>query len=61
MKLTKKNDRAALKFEIIGTTHVGRRVKVAHDVLVDVMKPHEVARLAEPLCPDPDVSLVRQL
>lgn len=55
MKLAKKNDRAVLKFEIIGTTSVGRRVKVSHDVLVDVMKPHEVAKLAEPLCPEPDV------
>lgn len=56
MKLAKKNDRAVLKFEIIGTTSVGRRVKVTHDVLVDVLKPHEVARLIEPLCPEPDVS-----
>jgi HUS1 checkpoint protein len=56
MKLAKKNDRAVLKFEIMGTTTVGRRVKVTHDVLVDVLKPHEVARLVEPLCPEPDVS-----
>jgi hypothetical protein len=56
MKLAKKNDRAVLKFEIIGTTTVGRRVKVTHDVLVDVLKPNEVARLIEPLCPEPDVS-----
>lgn len=56
MKLAKKNDRAVLKFDIIGTTSVGRRVKVSHDVLVDVMKPHEVAKYSEPLCPEPDVS-----
>jgi HUS1 checkpoint protein len=58
MKLAKKNDRAVLKFEIMGTTTVGRRVKVTHDVLVDVLKPHEVARLIEPLCPEPDVSSI---
>ncbi|EKM77171.1 hypothetical protein AGABI1DRAFT_77581 [Agaricus bisporus var. burnettii JB137-S8] len=58
MKLAKKNDRAVLKFEIIGTTSVGRRVKVTHDVLVDVLKPHEVARLIEPLCPEPDLHIL---
>jgi HUS1 checkpoint protein len=55
MKLAKKNDRAVLKFDIVGTTSVGRRVKVSHEVLVDVTKPHEVTKLTEPLCPDPDV------
>ncbi|KAF9444611.1 cell cycle checkpoint [Macrolepiota fuliginosa MF-IS2] len=58
MKLAKKNDRAVLRFDITGTTSVGRRVKVTHDVLVDVMKPHEVAKLAEPLCPDPDLHIL---
>jgi HUS1 checkpoint protein len=37
MKLAKKNDRAVLKFEIIGTTTAGRRVKATHDILVDVL------------------------
>ena len=57
MKLAKKNDQAALSFEISGTTRVGRRVKVAHDVKIEVMKPSDVARLSEPMCPEPDVSL----
>lgn len=57
MKLAKKNDQAALSFEISGTTKLGRKVRVAHDVKIEVMKPGDVARLAEPLCPEPDVRL----
>lgn len=56
MKLAKKNDHAALSFEIAGMTGGGRHVKVAHDVKIDVMKPGDVERLKEPLCPEPDVS-----
>lgn len=55
MKLAKKNDHAVLSFEISGMTRVGRKVRVAHDVKIEVMKPGDVARLAEPLCPEPDV------
>lgn len=55
MKLAKKNDHAVLSFEISGMTRVGRKVKVAHDVKIEVMKPSDVARLTEPLCPEPDV------
>jgi HUS1 checkpoint protein len=57
MKLAKKNDQAVLSFEISGTTKSGKKVRVAHDVKIEVMKPSDVARLAEPLCPEPDVSL----
>lgn len=56
MKLAKKNDQALLSFEINGITRVGRKVRVAHDVKIEVMKPGDVARLSEPLCPEPDVS-----
>jgi HUS1 checkpoint protein len=56
MKLAKKNDQAALSFEISGKTRVGRKVRVAHDVKIEVMKPSDVARLSEPMCPEPDVS-----
>lgn len=56
MKLAKKNDQAVLSFEISGMTRVGRKVRVAHDVKIEVMKPTDVARLSEPLCPEPDVS-----
>ncbi|KAJ7282818.1 checkpoint protein Hus1/Mec3 [Mycena rebaudengoi] len=43
MKLAKKNDQAVLSFEISGMTRQGRKVRVAHDVKIDVMKPADVA------------------
>lgn len=55
MKLAKKNNLPVLSFEIFGTTQMGRRVKVAHDVRIEVMKPADVAMLTEPRCPEPDV------
>lgn len=57
MKLAKKTDQAVLSFEITGTTRVGRRVKVTHDVKIEVMKPSDVDKLSEPLCPEPDVCI----
>lgn len=56
MKLAKKNDHAVLSFEISGMTRLGRKVSVSHDVKIEVMKPTDVERLSEPLCPEPDVS-----
>ncbi|KAJ7082750.1 checkpoint protein Hus1/Mec3 [Mycena belliarum] len=58
MKLAKKNDQAVLSFEISGTTRQGRRVRLAHDVKIEVMKPADVAGLKEPMCPDPDVHII---
>ncbi len=55
MKLAKKSDQAVLSFDITGMTRVGRRVKVTHDVKIEVMKPSDVERLNEPMCPEPDV------
>jgi HUS1 checkpoint protein len=55
MKLAKKNDQALLSFEISGQTRVGHKLRVAHDVKIEVMRPADVARLKEPLCPEPDV------
>jgi HUS1 checkpoint protein len=55
MKLAKKNDQAVLSFEISGLTRLGRRVRVVHDVRIDVMRPGDVDKLSEPLCPEPDV------
>ena len=55
MKLAKKNNIPVLSFEIFGTTQMGRRVKVSHDVRIEVMKPTDVALLTEPRCPEPDV------
>lgn len=55
MKLAKKNDQAVLSFEMCGVSRSGRRVRVTHDVRIDVMRPSEVDKLREPLCPDTDV------
>lgn len=61
MKLAKKNDLAVLAFEVTAQTRMGRRVSVSHDVRIEVMKPVDVARLTEPLCPEPEVSLLYAL
>ncbi|KAG7452492.1 cell cycle checkpoint [Guyanagaster necrorhizus] len=58
MKLAKKSDQAVLSFEITGMTRVGRRVKVTHDVKIEVMKPSDVERLNEPMCPEPDTHIL---
>jgi len=55
MKLAKKNDQALLSFEISGQSRVGHKLRVAHDVRIEVMKPADVAKMTEPLCPTPDV------
>ena len=34
---------------------MGRRVKVARDVRIEVMKPTDVALPTEPPCPEPEV------
>ncbi|KAJ4482252.1 checkpoint protein Hus1/Mec3 [Lentinula aciculospora] len=58
VKLAKKNDQAVLNFEITGTTAGGRKVKIGHDVRIEVMKPVDVARLSEPMCPEPDIHVL---
>src|ERR1700733_4446635 len=58
VKLAKKNDQAVLSFEISGTSRLGKGVRVSHDVKIEVMKPSDVERLNEPLCPEPDVSVM---
>lgn len=55
MRLAKKNNQAVLSFEVLGTTRTGKKVRVAHDVKVEVMKPGDVEQLKEPMCPEPDV------
>lgn len=57
MKLAKKNDQAVLSFEMFGVSRTGRKVRVTHDVRIDVMRPTEVDKLREPLCPEPDVRM----
>ena len=55
MKLAKKNDHAVLSFDICGSMSSGRMVRVGHDVRIEVMKPSDVKKLTEPMCPEPDV------
>ncbi|KAI0292999.1 Hus1-like protein-domain-containing protein [Multifurca ochricompacta] len=40
---------------------MGRRVKVSHDVRIEVTKPADVAMLTEPRCPEPDVQIMLPL
>ena len=54
IRLAKKNDQAVLSFEISGSSRSGRHIRVVQDVRIEVMKPQDVDRLAEPMCPEPD-------
>ncbi|KAG1830591.1 cell cycle checkpoint [Suillus variegatus] len=56
--LAKKNEQAVLSFEMYGMSRSGRRVRVAHDVRIDVMRPAESDKLHEPRCPDPEVHVL---
>ncbi|KAG2086745.1 cell cycle checkpoint [Suillus cothurnatus] len=58
MKLAKKNEQAVLSFEMYGISRSGRKVRVAHDVRIDVMRPTESDKLHEPRCPDPEVHVL---
>ncbi|EJD06814.1 cell cycle checkpoint [Fomitiporia mediterranea MF3/22] len=58
MKLAKKHAHPVLSFEIVLALRGTRRASVAHDVLIDVLKPAEMARLKEPLCPEPDIHIL---
>ncbi|KAG6841156.1 hypothetical protein C0991_001284 [Blastosporella zonata] len=58
VKLAKKSGQAVLTFEINGQTRVGRKVRVAHDVKIEVMRPADVAKMNEPLCPEPDLHIL---
>lgn len=61
MKLAKKNDVAVLSFEITGMSRMQKRIRVGHDVRIEVLKPADVAKMHEPLCPEPDVSSTHAL
>lgn len=58
MRLAKKHDAAVLSFELTTQTRMGRAVTVSHDVRIEVLKPADVGRLTEPLCPEPDVHII---
>ncbi|KAH9481907.1 Checkpoint protein hus1 [Psilocybe cubensis] len=58
MKLAKKNDQALLSFEIKGMSRTGQQVRVVHDVKIEVMKPADVDKMQEPLCPKADLLIL---
>lgn len=63
MRLAKKNGRAVLCFDIglsfsgclIGGG-AGKKSRMEHNVLIEVLRPSDMEKLKEPLCPEPDVS-----
>lgn len=55
IKLAKKNGEAVLSLEIVTVSRAENRVLVTHDVRVTVLRPEEIAKMKEPLCPEPDV------
>ncbi|PPR04814.1 hypothetical protein CVT24_007074 [Panaeolus cyanescens] len=58
MKLAKKHDHAVFSFEISGQSRVGNRLSIAHDVKIEVLRPADVAKMTEPLCPEPDLHIL---
>ncbi|KZT40004.1 cell cycle checkpoint [Sistotremastrum suecicum HHB10207 ss-3] len=58
VKLAKRNNVACLSFDIVTQTKQGKKVQIAHDVKIVIMKPTEAELLKEPLCPEPDVHIV---
>ncbi|CAL1715890.1 unnamed protein product [Somion occarium] len=58
MKLAKKQDQAVLTFEISGQSRSGKPVKITHDIRIELMRPEEVDKLAEPMCPEPQVQII---
>jgi hypothetical protein len=57
VKLSKKSGQAVLNFETHAINSVGRRMSVGHDVRIEIMRPKDVQKLCEPLCPEPEVCL----
>ncbi|KII90481.1 hypothetical protein PLICRDRAFT_157634 [Plicaturopsis crispa FD-325 SS-3] len=55
MKLVKKNNSAALNFEVGGMTRTGYRVRASYDVRVDVLMPEDADPLTEPQYPVPNI------
>lgn len=71
MKLAKKHGRAVLCFDIALTFGGGglsafggtgsKKARIEHNVLIEVLRPVDMAKLKEPLCPEPDVRAQRSL
>ncbi|KAH8081492.1 checkpoint protein Hus1/Mec3 [Filobasidium floriforme] len=55
VKLSKKNDKAVLVFDIVGQGNGPTPISITHDVTCLVLNPSRVAQLKEPLCPQPDI------
>ena len=55
-RLVKRGEVAVLSFEINAATRMGRAVRIAHDVRVEILKREDASRLKEPMCPEPEVS-----
>lgn len=58
MKLVKKNNSAALNFEVGGMTRTGYRVRASYDVRVDVLMPEDADLQTEPQYPETNVRLI---
>lgn len=54
-RLVKRTEVALLSFEINASTRLGRPVRIAHDVRVEILKREDFSRLKEPMCPEPEV------
>lgn len=57
-RLAKRGEVAVLSFEILTATRMGRAVRIAHDVRVEILKREDVSRLEEPMCPEPQVHIL---
>ncbi|KAK0558771.1 Checkpoint protein hus1 [Tilletia horrida] len=57
IRLAKKNKTPLLSFNIVNASHNGAKLVVVQDVLIRILKPTEMERIKEPLCPAPDVHI----
>ena len=54
-RLVKRGEVPVLSFEISAATRMGRPIRIAHDVRVDIVRREDTSRLKEPMCPEPEV------
>ncbi|KAL9936307.1 hypothetical protein V8E36_005149 [Tilletia maclaganii] len=57
IRLAKRIRTPMLSFNIVNESHTGGRLVVVQDVLIRILKPTEMERIKEPLCPAPDVHI----
>ncbi len=58
LRLAKRGKDPLLSFTISAQSHTGAKLEVVQDVLIKVLKPAEMSRVVEPLCPEPDVHII---